>query len=492
MEINPVRKLAGQTVVYGMGTIVPRFINYLVLVPFYTRIFVDQAEYGVISELYAYMVVLLVILTYGMETAYFRFARKQEDADTVFSTSVISLLTTGILFFGVVWIWRKEIAQLLVYPDHVEYVLLFSAIVAIDAFCAIPFARLRQQNKALKFSIIKIINVVVIVVSVLFLLYWAPKQAGSKENYWIEKIYHPEVDVVYVFIGNLAGSLVTLFILIGEVCKIRWKFNWIMWKRMISYSFPLLVAGLAGTLNDAMDKMALKRLLTDQETAMKQLGIYSANYKIAVLMSLFIQMFRFALEPFFFEKSKEKNAGKAYADVMKYFVITSLILFLGINLYINIIKHIIPVSYQGALGVVPIITFGYLLYGIFVNLSVWYKINDLTKYGAWITLSGAVVTILINVLLIPVYGYYASAWAHVASYGLMVLISYFMGKQKYPVPYEVVKILKYIAIAVGLYLIWKFIPVKNVMIESILSTLIIAVFIIYAIKKDNIQRIFMK
>ena len=475
-----------------MGTIVPRFINYLILVPFYTRIFVDQSEYGIVSELYAYMVILLVVLTYGMETAYFRFAQKEGDPDKVYSTSIISLLTTSIMFFMVVWIFREKIAGLLLYPENVEYIWLFSAIVAIDAFCAIPFARLRQQNKALKFSLIKILNVLVIVLSVIFLLYWAPRQTEISKGSWILNIYHPEVDVVYVFIGNLTGSLITLLVLLWDTVKISWKFDWKLWGKMISYAFPLLIAGLAGSLNDALDKMALKRLLADQSTALKQLGIYSANYKIAVLMALFIQMFRFALEPFFFEKAKDSDAKSAYAKVMKYFIIYGWIIFLGINLFINLIKWIIPSSYQDALGVVPIITAGYLLYGVFVNLSVWYKINDITRYGAYLTLAGAMVTIVINIGLIPVYGYYASAWAHIACYALMVILSYIAGRKIYPVPYEVKKILTYSLSAAGMYLIWKFIDFQNIVQELMASLFIIGLFVAYAEKKENIFGILKK
>jgi O-antigen/teichoic acid export membrane protein len=302
--LNPVRKLAGQTLIYGMGTIVPRFINYLILVPFYTRVFVDQSEYGIVSELYAYMVILLVILTYGMETAYFRFAQKEGDPDKVYSTSVISLLMTSTVFFIMVWIFRKQFASLLLYPENVEYVLLFSGIVATDAFCAIPFARLRQQNRALKFSLIKIINVLVIVVSVIFLLYWAPGQAETEKGAWILHIYEPRVDVVYVFVGNLIGSLVTLVLLLRETLSIRWKFDWKIWKKMMVYALPLLIAGLAGSLNDALDKMALKRLLTDQDTALKQL-----EYIVQITRSLFLwpSLYRCSdlhLNPFSLKKQK--------------------------------------------------------------------------------------------------------------------------------------------------------------------------------------------
>jgi O-antigen/teichoic acid export membrane protein len=405
----------------------------------------------------------------------------------VYSTALISLLFTTFLFLLVIGLFHQGIANWMLYPDNPEYILLFSGIVAMDAFTAVPFARLRAQNKAFRFSLIKLVNVSVIVVSVLFFLSWAPAREARGKTYLFDALFTAEVDVVYVLIANFIGSAVTLILLLKDSLRMRWVFDFQLWLQMLKYGFPLLIAGLAGSLNDALDKMILRRLLPDENTALQQLGIYAANYKIAVLMALFIQMFRFAIEPFFFEKASHKDARQSYAEVMKYYVIVSMLLFLAINLFISLVKGLIDPSYQEALNVVPIVSFGYLLYGIFVNLSVWYKINDLTRYGAYITIAGVLVTISINVLFIPVYGYNASAWAHVACYGLMVLLSYILGRRFYRLPYDISGILIYVFLGLSLYLVWSSISFPSLTIELLVSSVFMSIFLLVAIIRDKLH-----
>jgi len=317
--VKEVKKLAGQTLIYGLGTIVPRFLHYAVLTPFYTRIFTDTSDYGIVTELYAWMVLLLVILTYGMETGFFRFVQDKEQSETVYSTSLISLFFTSLLFVLLTNIFIEPVASVMNYKDNHDFIRMFSGIVAIDAFTAIPFARLRKENRPVLFSTIKLINVFITLGLVLFLLKIAPG-IYENSNGWFRKFYNPDYKVGYIFVANLLSSSATLLMLLPFIIRIKLFFDFNLWKRMIFYSFPLLLAGLSGSINDAIDKVLLRRLLGDEE-GLAIVGKYGAAYKIGVLMALFIQMFRFAAEPFFFERAKHSDAKETYSFVMKYFII---------------------------------------------------------------------------------------------------------------------------------------------------------------------------
>jgi O-antigen/teichoic acid export membrane protein len=487
--VEDLNKLAKQTLVYGLGTMLPRFLNYAVLTPFYTRIF-KLGEYGIVTELYAYMVLMLVVLTYGMETGFFRFAQGAEKPEKVYSTALISLLVSSLIFIILFNLYIDPVSRILKYEEQQSYLRMFSIIIAIDAFVSIPFARLRRENNALKFSKIKIINVMVIIGLVIFLLQRAPNNYIEGEGL-IGKYYNPEFGVGYVFLANLAGSIITLILLLPEIIRTRFSLDWNLWKRMITYSLPLLIAGMAGSINDALDKMILKNLVKD-DSPLEVVGEYGASYKIAVLMALFIQMFRFAMEPYFFEKAKKKDAKETYARVMKYFVITGLVIFLGINLYLKVVQVIIGSEFRGALAIVPIVSMGYFFYGIFINLSIWYKVNDLTKYGAWLAIAGAMVTVVINVIFVPKYGYMASAWAHIACYSVMIAGSYFLSRKHYPISYELGKIGAYIGTAIAIIIIVSQINYRNLATEIIINTLFIIVFLVVAEVKDKGVSIFFK
>ncbi len=487
--MNEVRTLAKQTAVYGFGTIVPRFLNYGVFAIFYTRIF-QKAEYGVVTELYAWMAILLIVLTYGMETGFFRFAQKKEDYEKVYSTSLITLFGTSALFLLLVFIFINPVSVVLDYPDHHDFVLMTAAIMAIDAFCAIPFARLRKENRPVIFSIIKISNVVINIVAVLFLLLAAPKIWQNSDG-WFRKVYDPGYRVGYVFVANLIGSIATLLMLLPFIIKIKAGFDKSLWQRMIIYSFPLLIAGLSGSLNDVIDKVLLRRVLGN-ETGLETVGVYGAGYKVAVLMSLFIQMFRFAAEPFFFERAKKENAKETYAYVMKYFVIAMLMVFLGINLYITGFKFIIGPDFRESLVVVPIVSMGYLLYGIYLNHSIWYKLNDLTRFGIYITLIGAVITVLINIFLIPVYGYMASAWAHVAAYGAMIIMSFIFASKHYKIKYRMGELLPYFILAIAIVAFARMFNYGSTAAELIINTVMIIIFILFAQHRDKVITVFFK
>jgi O-antigen/teichoic acid export membrane protein len=487
--VKEVRTLAKQTMVYGLGTIVPRFLNYGVITLFYTNIF-EKAEYGVVTELYAWMVILLIILTYGMETGFFRFAQQKDDYQKVYSTTIISLFSTSILFLLLVNIFIGPVSDFLNYSSNHDYIRMFAAIVAIDAFSAIPFARLRKENKALLFSIIKIANVIITIAAVIFLLLLAPSIYENSTG-WFRKIYNPDYRVGYVFVANLIGSVATLLMLLPAIIKIKLTFDKTIWHRMIHYSFPLLIAGLSGSLNDVLDKILLRRIV-GEETGLATVGEYGAGYKVAVLMALFIQMFRFAAEPFFFERAKYDNAKDTYAYVMKYFVIAMLLVFLVINLYISGIQLIIGRNFRDAIIVVPIVSMGYLLYGVYVNHSIWYKLNDLTRFGIYITLIGAVITVIINVVFIPAYGYMASAWAHVASYGAMIIASFIFARKYYVIKYDMVKLMPYFVLAIGMVLFSQIYSYQNIVSELAINTGLLFGFIAFSQYRDKILTVLLK
>lgn len=485
--MKEVRNLAKQTLIYGFGTIVPRFLNYGILTFFYTRIF-SKAEYGVVTELYAWMVLLLIILTYGMETGFFRFSQKKEDYEKVYSTALISLFVSSILFVIFVFVFITPVSAALKYSENHNYIRMFAAIVAIDAFSAIPFARLRKENRPIVFSFIKIMNVVVTICAVFFLLKIAPGIYNHSHG-WFRKIYNPDYGVGYVFLANLAGSTVTLLMLLPFIIKVKLLFYREIWLKMLNYSFPLLIAGLSGSINDTLDKVILRRMI-GEEYGLQTLGVYGAGYKIAVLIALFIQMFRFAAEPFFFERAKHENAKEIYAFVMKYFVIIMLLVYLVINLYISGIQYIVGANFREAIIVVPIVSMAYIFYGIYVNHSIWYKLNDMTRFGIYITLVGASITVLINVLLIPVYGYMASAWAHVASYGAMIVMSFILAEKRYKVNYNMKSLLVYFVLAIGMVVFGRFFKYPDLLTELIINTIFLLAFLLYAQYKDKVFSVF--
>lgn len=486
--MNPLKQLAGQTVIYGLGTIVPRLLNFLLLTPFYTRVFL-QGEYGMVTELYAYVAFLLVLLTYGMETAYFRFVEIAKNKDKVYTTALVSLFTTSILFIILVILFAQQLADIVRYPANVEYIIYFALIIGIEAFTSIPFARLRHQKKPARFAFIKIVNVIVNISLNFFFLWLCPAILENNPDSIIGMVYSEEIGVGYAFISNLAATIVTLFLLIPDLFKIRIQFDAALLRRMLTYSLPLLIVGLAGMVNEVSDKIFLKYLWPDPETALDQVGIYGACFRLAVLMTLFTQMFRYAAEPFFFSQAKEKNSKAVYADVMKYFIVFGLIIFLAVMLYIDIFKHFIGSNFHEGLNVVPIVLLANLFLGIFYNLSVWYKLTNLTRYAAVIAIIGAVITIILNILLIPIIGYLGSAWAHFACYLSMMMISYFWGRKHYPVKYDLNKILFYAAIALIIFGLSRILNIQVLGIRLIVNSILIVLFlsVVYFGEKSNLK-----
>lgn len=494
---NPIKALAGQTVIYGLGTIVPRLLNYL-LTPFYVRVFVS-GEYGQISELYAWIALLLAILTFGMETTFFRFSQK-EDSGKVFNNAETIVLLITAIFLILYGFFYKSFAELIHYEFNTHYVLLLGIIVAIDAAAAIPFAMLRKENKAGRFSLIKTLNVLTnIFFNILFLVI-----IPEKSMMIAERIFGEQTSLlIWVFISNILASLLNLILLSPQLSRLRISLDKELIVPMLKYSFPILLISLVGMVNEVADKILIKYLvtipdettlaimnITGEEYAMQQLGIYSANFKLGVLMTIFIQMFRFASEPFFFGHAKDRNAPTLYAKVMTYFVIFCLLIFLGVMFYMDILQHFVGRNgsdYREGLRIVPIILIANMFYGIVFNLSIWFKLSDKTYYGTIIAVIGSIVTLLCFFILIPRIGYMGAAIAHLACYTVMMSVSYFWGQRIMPIPYQIGRITIYCIVAAILFFVSTLTSEMSTLLKLSLNTMMILMFlgIVFIMERKN-------
>jgi len=446
-----IKKLASQTAIYGLSSIFGRFLNYL-LVPLYTYYF-TAAEYGVVSEFYAYAGFFSVLLLFGFETGYFRFRDKDHTGpDLAYSTALMFVVLINLSFFALILLINAQLSAALNYANHPEYVLCFSLILILDAIAAIPFARLRAENRAFRFAGIKIFEILVTVLLSLFFIIYCPKLYAADPDSWIAPIYNPAIGIGYIFIANLLASGFKFLLLASQLSGLAWGFDRALFGRMVRYSLPMAVIGFAGIINEMLDRALLKYLLPyDTLTNMKMLGIYSACYKLSILMSLFIQAFRYAAEPFFFAYADKSDARRVYARVLKFFVIFCVFIFLLVTLFIDFFKYFVGEEFRAGLEVVPILLLANLCLGIYVNLSIWYKLTDRTLLGASVSLAGAALTIALNIWWIPLFGYVGSAWATLACYGSMAIVSYLLGQQYYPVDYDVKRVIGYIGLGVGLY-----------------------------------------
>lgn len=494
--MNPLKRLARETAVYGLSSIVGRLLNYF-LVPLYTRIFLPN-EYGVVTELYAYASFLMVLLTFGMETTFFRFSESREEKDRVYSTSLIPVIGVNLAFvvlgiFGSSWL-----AGRLHYGNHSEYLVYFVVIVGLDAIAAIPFARLRQQHRALKFATLKLITIVINIVLNLFFLVLCPyllKQGVSG----LSAIYNPSFGVGYVFLSNMVASAVGALLLFGDIFRFKVEFDGKLFREMLFYAMPLLLAGMAGMVNETLDRILLRYLLVvpagvadAHAYVMAQIGIYGANYKVSILMTLFVQTFRYAAEPFFFSHAKETDSRQLYSRVMTCFILFGLAIFLGIMLYIDIVKYFIGAKFYPGIGIVPILLLANLCLGIIFNLSIWYKLNNMTRFGAYITIFGAVVTIVANCVLIPFMGYSGAAWATFICYFMMMVLSYFWGQKYFYIKYDVRKIAGYVALALALYAastMWRFHSRYALLVAN---SILLIVFLGLVFYRENLMRLFVR
>ncbi|MBL0340279.1 MAG: oligosaccharide flippase family protein [Bacteroidetes bacterium] len=454
--MGTLRKLASQSAIYGLSSIIGRFLNYL-LVPLHTNIFTQPGQYGVVTELYAYISFLMIIYTYGMETSFFHFSEKEkENKNKVFSTGMIALLFSTLLFSGFIVLFSDQLAAILDYEKHPEYIIWMALIIGFDTLTALPFARLRQKGKAQKFALLKIANISInIAFNILFFILlpvWNKADSGVLKSF-ADLVYDPKVGVGYVFIANLLASAATVVMMLPDFRFNKKDFDTKLLGNIVLYSLPLLIAGLAGMVNETLDRIMIKFLVPEKATAMKQLGIYGACYKLSILMTLFIQAFRYAAEPFFFAQFKKEDARNVYAMVMKYFVITCAIIFLAIMMYLDVIKYFIGKNYWPGLKVVPVLLLANMCLGIFFNLSMWYKLTGQTRYGAYFAIFGATITIIFNFILIPKMGFMGAAWTTLICYFSMMLFSYYIGQKNYPVNYETKKILLYVAFSILLFLL---------------------------------------
>lgn len=494
--MNALKKLAGQTVIYGLGSILGRFLNYL-LVPLHTakEIGFGPAEYGVVTEMYAYVSFLVVLLLYGLETAFFRFVNRDGyEPQKVYATAVHSLFTTTAAFVLLAFFFQQNIADFLRYPDHTEYVIWFALIVGLDACAAIPMARLRSQNKAGRFVAINLSSVAINIGLNLFWIGYCRGMQGET-NFWVDNFYDPSIGVGYIFIANLAASAFKFVLLIPDFWKARLGASVQQLRELLIYGLPLLVAGMAGIINETLDRILLKNLLLPQmslEEVMFQIGVYGACYKLSIILNLFLQAFRHAAEPFFFAQHKEGKSKAVYAEVMNYFVIVVSLIFLMVVLYLDLFKYFIPNSeYWVGLKVVPILLLANLCLGIYYNQSIWYKLSNQTRFGAYIAVIGATITVVLNFLLIPVMGFMGAAWATLACYASMVLISYFLGQKHYPIPYNIKRGFLYLGAAVGLFGISTLIQVESSWQNSLQNTPLFLGFIalVFWMERANIKQL---
>ena len=434
------KRLAGQTGIYGASSVVGRLLNYL-LVPIYTTVFLPP-DYGIVAELYAYAGFGLVLFTYGMETTFFRFASKEDHHGDTYNTGLISIIASSSFLFLIILVLARPIGIALELEGEIRYIWWFGLILALDAIAALPFAKLRQEEKAKRFALIKIANIGINIGLNLFLIVLAPKMG------WFE------ASIDHIFLSNLAASGITLLLLAPELKELHWDFDAKLWRKMIIYALPLLLVGLGYVINEMVDRMLLRVLLEGTEMERRsEIGIYSACYKLSIIMTLFVQAFRYAAEPFFFRQAKEANAKRVYATVLKYFSIVCSFIFLAVMLNIGIVKHFIGGNYHEGLHVVPILLLANYVLGIYYNLSIWYKITDKTYYGAIISLGGAAITIALNIALIPVMGFTGSAWTTLICYSAMTIGSYLLGQRYFRVPYNIPKIMLYTGLAIGIWLL---------------------------------------
>jgi O-antigen/teichoic acid export membrane protein len=463
------KSLAKDTAIYGLSSIIGKFLNYL-LVPLYTYVLARTDDYGIVTNLYAWTALLLVILTYGMETGFFRFANREGyDPKQVYRTAFVSLLSTSTLFAVLCCIFQQPIANGLGYPDHSEFIAMMAVTVALDAFACIPFAYLRNQKRAMLFAGLKLLFVVLnIALNILFLVV-------LKKN-----------DVYYVFLSNILATTIQTLCLLPFTLPRDARFSWSVWGEMMRYSLPLLVLGVAGIMNQTLDRILFPYLYTGAD-AQAQLGIYGACFKVAMIMMVFTQAFRYAYEPFVFSKHKDRQSVEAYADAMKYYIIFSYLILLGVIFYLDIFRYIVSSAYWEGLKIVPVVLWTYVFQGVYFNLSFWYKLTDKTKWGAYFSLIGLAITLVIQIVGVPVIGYWASCGSSLICYLVIMLLSYFIGQKKAPIPYDLKRIGLYTVLTLALLSVYyavRFNTSLNMWLLMAIGTVLIAIYLFVLTRKD--------
>ena len=478
------KSLAKDTAIYGLSSILGKFVSWC-LVPIYTTVLVT-GEFGVMTNIYSFTALIAVILTFGMETGFFRFANKEENnPTTVYSTILVFVGSLSLLFVTLCLFFIQPISNFLEYSNHTDYIAIMAVVVAIDAFTSIPFAYLRYQKRPIRFATIRLVGIFTTIILTIFFLLICPKIHESNPSL-IDWFYTPSYKGGYVFVANVIGSALTLILLLPQLLGFKFVVDFSLLNKLVRYSFPLLILGIAGILNQTVDKIIYPYLFEDKTLAFEQLGIYSACSRLAIIMMMFTQAFRFAYEPFIFAKNKAAgNHDKAYTEAMKYFIIFSLVIFLGVMFYMDLIKYFIrSEAYYEGLSVVSIIMMGYILFGIYFNLSFWYKMIDKTYFGAVFSIVGCVITIALNMIFVPKYGYVASAWATLICNLVMMLVSYYFERKYRPLPYDMKSIGLYFGLALSLYAISYFVHIDNEALRLTFNTALFAIFLIVLVKRD--------
>lgn len=490
------KKLAGETVLYGVSSILGRFINWM-MVPLYTQVFQEpnypKSEYGIQTQIMAYVAVLMVLLTYGMETSYFRFAsdakytRKQ-----VFATTQTSLAITSLVFIVLVVIFVQPLASMMSVADRSYILLLLAVTLAIDAYSSIPFAKLRLDSRPLRFVTMKLINIGINVGANLFFFLFCPYWLLKYPDSWLQHIYNHDVGIGYVFISYFLASFVTLLLLFPILKGVRFTLNKSLIRKMFRYAFPIMLVGLASMLNLNFDKMAMESLLKGSDV-MGKVAEYGAAFKLGVLMTLFTQAYRYAFEPFFFASKTQANAKQVYADALKFFTIIGLIGFLVVVFYLDVIGLLIGESYHKGFVIVPFILLANLFLGMYYSLSLWYKLTDKTRYGAYMAFGGVIITIVLNLVLVPRLGYIGAAYAFLISSFAMFITSFLWGQKQYPIPYDVKQIALYFLCAVLFYAVSYWTVIANQWLDLGFKTALLFVFLFVVWSQEpQLKKIFMR
>lgn len=481
--MNPLKKLLGQTAVYGLSSILGRTLNYL-LVPLYTSVFEKHPEeYGVVSQLYAFVAFLMILLTFGMETTYFRFIQDSDNRKQVFQNSFLTVVLLNVLFFAGLLFLNNDIANALLFTEHPEYIILMGAIVVIDATSSLPLAKLRAEEKAREFAIIQFSSIGVnIILNLVLLYFFVDPEAPAK-------------GVFYILMANLASSLVKPIMLRKDFFGIQVKIDVSLLRKMLVYAIPIVIAGFAGIINEVIDRIMLKQMLYDPangytaKMADAEIGIYSACYKLAMLVTILLQAYRYAAEPFFFNQMKNQDRNKLYVKLMNYFVAIVCLVFLVVSLNLDIFKFFISnETFWKGLPIVPVLLLANVFLGVYFNQSIWYKLTNQTKYGAYISIMGALLTIGINYLFIPKYGFVASAWATLIVYAFQMVVSYFWGQKHFPIKYNLRKFFLYLGLSILIYFISTRIPYgDHVVIKFALNNLLIIFFVYVVLSIEGIK-----
>ncbi|MDD3721561.1 MAG: oligosaccharide flippase family protein [Lutibacter sp.] len=482
--MSALKRFFKDTIIYGIAAVLPRVINFLLV-----RIHTDAlpaSNYAENTNFYIWIALFTVVITFGMETAFFRFYKSEEKKDTLISTSFISVFVAGLVFVTIAFIFSGFFTNIFDFSQNPLQFKLLISILAIDAVSVVPFAYLRASNRPIKYAVIKMINVGIIVAINLVFLKFIPEFKASGKNIpeFLNTIFKSTSIVNFIFIANLIGSVASLILLLPFLLKFKWYFNAVLFKKMLNYSWPIAVAGIAYVINENLDKLLIGQMM--DKTAM---GIYSACYKLAIFMNLYIMAFRLGAEPFFFNHSDHKDARETYARILNYFIIVGALVFVGIVVFLDAIKQLfINEQYWEAIAIVPIVLLANLFLGIYHNLSIWYKLTDKTSYGMLFSIIGAIITIIINVALIPIIGYIASAWATLLAYGSMMVLSYFIGDKHYRVPYNLKKSGSYLLVSIVLSFI-SFTYFRENYLVSVSLILLFGILIFWNEKKEILAMI---